>query len=238
MKRILYVIFALAAMSVAATTLSAQNNGGHQMSSSPKDGTYKFTIEGTVDLNVPDSCYNIYITDFDGKISDNDLVASVKVKDKKFRYETNIDVIKQGRIRAVMRGKELSSAWINLYFIPGFTVYMTIHNGYFDIHNEDQYKFMVAAWQNEVPLSALMARLGVNSFSSDKGNNSASNHLEESLQFYRSQIEEIKQQIDYVSKILISGDEKAQQIKKLLDRIEAINKKMDTLVDSYAAGTL
>ncbi len=236
MKRILFAIFAMVAISLATTNLYAQNNGGHQMTSSPKDGTYKFTIEGTVDLNVPDSCYNIYFTDVDGKISDKDLVASVKVKDKKFRYETNIDIMKQGRIRAVMRGKELSSVWINLYFIPGFTVYMTIHNGYFDIHNEDQYKFMVAAWQNEAPLSALMARLGVNSSPSGKGKNPASTHLDETLKYYKQQIEDIKRQIAYVPTVATSDNEKTQQIKKLLDRIEAINQKMDALVDNYAEG--
>ncbi len=231
MKRILYILIALVATAVGSTNLTAQNRKGYQMSSTPDNGSYKFVIEGSVDLNIPDSCYNIYFTDINGKLSDKDLVACVKVKDKKFRYETNIEVMKQGRIRAIMPGNNLCSAWINIYFIPGFTVYMTVHNGYFDIHNEDQYKFMVSAWQNEVPVSALLARLGIDSSPIAQDNNTTK--LNASLSSYNQLLSDLKEQLDDISGLGLPYAKETEEKQKILQRIEQINAKMETLVDAY-----
>lgn len=232
MKKIFYILIAFIATTMASANLSAQNHRSNQMEYEPQEGSYKFVIEGTVDLNIPDSCYNIYFTDIDGKLTDKDLVACVKVKDKKFRYETNIDVMKQGRIRAIMPGNKLCSAWINIYFIPGFTVYMTVHNGHFDIHNKDQYSFMVSAWQNEVPVSALLARLGMNAASSVQDNNATKMQI--SLGSYEHLINELKRQMDQIMHMAITYDMKAKESQKILNRIEQINAKMEGIVDDYS----
>lgn len=231
MKKILYLLIALVATGIATTNISAQDSNSYQMASAPQDGSYKFVIEGNVALDIPDSCYNIYITDIDGNITDKDLVACVKVKNKKFRYETNIDVIKQGRIRAIMPGDNLGSAWINLYFIPGFTIYMTVHDGYYDLQNRDQYNFMVSAWQNEVPVSALLARLGMDSSYNDQSN--ATTQMSFALASYRNLISDYKQQINNIQNMAITYDEESKAIQKLLNRIEQINAKMEQIVDSY-----
>ncbi len=231
MKKILYIIIALVAAIMATPNLSAQNSKGYQMASAPDDGSYKFVIEGNVDLNIPDSCYNIYFTDIDGKLSDKDLVACVKVKDKKFRYETNIDVMKQGRIRAIMPGNNLCSAWINIYFIPVFTVFMKVHNGYFDIQTEDQYKFMVSAWQNEVPVSALLARLGMGSYS--ESHDTDKTKLQMALNSYKNLLTDLKLQLNGIKSLYLPYDKETEEKQKILKRIEQINAKMETLVDDY-----
>ena len=233
MKKILYLLIALVATGIATTNISAQDSNSYQMATAPQDGTYKFVIEGNVALDVPDSCYNIYFTDIDGNITDQDLVACVKVKDKKFRYETNIDVIKQGRIRAIMPGDNLHSAWINLYFIPGFTVYMTVHDGYYDIQNRDQYNFMVSAWQNELPVSALLVRLGMDTTSKDQPN--ATTLMSIALATYKNLINEYEDQIGDIRRSGIPYPEQTKAIQKLLNRIEQINAKMEQIIDSYTS---
>lgn len=231
MKKILFILCALVATGIATTNLSAQNSNIYEMATAPHDGSYKFVIEGNVALDIPDSCYNIYITDIDGNITDKDLVACVEVKNKKFRYETNLDVIKQARIRAIMPGDNLCSAWINLYFIPGFTLYLTVHDGYYDIQNSEQYYFMVSAWQNEVPVSALLARLGMNTSSQNQTN--ATTQMTIALASYRNMISDYNQQIRNIQSMAIPYEERTKAIQKLLNRIEQINTKMEQIVDSY-----
>lgn len=231
MKRILYLLIALVATGIATINISAQDSNSYQMATAPQDGTYKFVIEGNVALDIPDSCYNIYFTDIDGNITDKDLVACVKVKDKKFRYETNIDVIKQGRIRAIMPGDNLCSAWINLYFIPGFTIYMTIHDDYYDIQNRDQYNFMVSAWQNEVPVSALLARLGMGGSSNDRTNSTTK--MTVAFASYENLISVLKQQMNDINHLSLDPNTRISELKKILQRIDNINEKMEELVDVY-----
>lgn len=235
MKKIISILTALVATMMATSNLLAQNSNEYQMTSAPQEGPYKFVIEGTVDLNIPDSCYNIYFTDIDGKLSDNDLAGCVQVKDKKFRYETSIEVMKQGRIRALLPGNKLHPAWINIYFIPGFTVYMTIHNGYFDIHNEEQYKFMVSAWQNEVPVTALLARIGMGDGSSTQTN--AATQMKVALNAYDELIKGLKEQLRTINNTPMNYDMSTKEKQQILNRIEQINAKMETLVDNYVKET-
>ncbi len=231
MKKILYILIAFVATGMATANLSAQNNTGYQMASTPEDGSYKFVIEGKLDITTTDSSFNIYFTDFDGNISDKDMVANVEVKDKKFRFETNIDVMKQGRLRGVLANGSLNPAWINVYFIPGFTLYLTIHDGYYDIQNEDQYKFMVAAWQNEVPVSALLARLGLGSSPTSLDNNATKLNI--ALGSYNKLLTDLKEQLDDLSGLGLPFPNELGEKQKILQRIEQINAKMEMLVDNY-----
>lgn len=100
----------------------------------------KFIIEGRVDEEIKDSCYNIYISDFHSNITDKNLVACVPVVDKRFHYEVDLDEVKAGRLRCIFPGNELCSAWIDLHFIPGFTMYITVHNGFYNLQNMNAYQ--------------------------------------------------------------------------------------------------
>lgn len=104
----------------------------------------KFIIEGKVDNEILDSCYNIYIGDYHSQITDENLVACIPVRDKRFHYEVDLDKAKAGRLRCIFPGNELCSAWIDIHFIPGLTVYMTVHNGYYDIANQTEYNRRVS----------------------------------------------------------------------------------------------
>lgn len=231
MKRILYTLIALVTIAMGNINLSAQNRTGYQMSSSPEDGSYKFVIEGKLDLNITDTSFNIYLTDIDGTINDNDMVTNVVVKDKKFRFETNIDVMKQGRLRGVLSNGDLNPAWINIYFIPGLTLYITIHDGYYDIQNEDQYKFMVSAWQNEVPVAALLARLGMGSSRGRQDNSNSK--LKSAINSYENLQLDLKSQLNDISVLDLPYEEETKEKQKILQRIEQINAKMESLVDEY-----
>lgn len=188
---------------------------------------HKFIINGRVALDIPDSCYNIYITDIDKEITESDFVACVPVKNKQFRFETDLNDIKAGRIRAIMPGNKLCSAWIQIYFIPGFTVDMTVHNGYYDIHNESEYKFMTNAWLNQDAMAVLFENLGTPIATSSNDENNLLNVIQNCqivLGTLQRQIEELNY---YPGKC-----DKERQ--KLLKRMDNINAKMQEALDKYA----
>lgn len=90
-----------------------------------------FTINGYVDENITDSCYNIYLSDDYFHINDTVPIACVPVVNKRFTYSVPLTKMKAGRIRCIFPGGELCSAWIDLMCVPGETYTLTVHNGYY-----------------------------------------------------------------------------------------------------------
>ena len=194
--------------------------------------THKFIINGRVAFDIPDSCYNIYITDIDKEITDSDFVACVPVKNKQFRFETDLSTIKTGRIRAIMPGNKPCSAWIQIYFIPGFTVDMTVHNGYYDIHNESEYKFMTNAWLNQDAMAALCSSLG---YASAPQNDSESASIEKAISVYQDLLADLSKQLQQAQHLsYVTTDFIQNETKRILDQMEKINLKMQDLIDKYA----
>ena len=94
-----------------------------------------FKIVGRVDENIKDSLYNVYIAESAEEleaIGDDDYVACVPVINKRFEWQTELDKPMAGRLRCIFPDGSLSSAWINLDFVPGETYNITVHNGYYD----------------------------------------------------------------------------------------------------------
>ena len=98
--------------------------------------------------------------------------------------------MKTGRIRGIMPGNKPCSAWIQIYFIPGFTVDMTVHNGYYDIHNESEYKFMTNAWLNQDAMAAFCSSLG---YASDPQNDN--NSIEKAISVYQDLLADFSKQL-------------------------------------------
>lgn len=98
----------------------------------------EFVIEGFVDENITDSCYNIYLADEHFLIQDEP-VATVPVVNKRFTYVVNIDKMTAGRLRCIFPGGELCEASIALYFVPGETVSLFVHNGHYSISKSEEY---------------------------------------------------------------------------------------------------
>lgn len=92
-----------------------------------------FVIEGVVDENITDSCYNIYLGDEYFHIVGETPDTCVQVTDKRFHYEVPLTKVMAGRVRCIFPGDELCSAWIDLWFVPGQTVQLNVHNGYYDL---------------------------------------------------------------------------------------------------------
>ena len=103
-----------------------------------------FTIDGYVDENITDSCYNIYLADEYFWFDENSKpVATVPVVNKRFTYSIPLEKTTAGRVRRIFPGGELCSAWIDLFFVPGETVKLTVHNGYFHMDRPYNYKMKV-----------------------------------------------------------------------------------------------
>lgn len=98
----------------------------------------EFVIEGFVDENITDSCYNIYLADEHFKIQDEP-VATVPVVNKRFTYVVNIDKMTAGRLRCIFPDGELCKNTISLYFVPGETVSLFVHNGFYDLRKSEEY---------------------------------------------------------------------------------------------------
>ena len=86
-------------------------------------------------------------------------MACVPVINKKFRFETDIDRIKSGRIRALFPGDKLCSAWIDFNLVPGLTLKMTVHNGWYNIENNFEYNAKIFEQSLKSDLSGYAAGL-------------------------------------------------------------------------------
>lgn len=109
-----------------------------------KNKSKRFTINVTVDNEILDSLYNIYIAPWGNSVSDNNLVATVPVVNKHAQFSMELDDAVEGRLRCIFPNGELCSAWMDMKFIPGMTLNITVHNGHFDIENESDYNSQVA----------------------------------------------------------------------------------------------
>ncbi|MDE6637351.1 MAG: hypothetical protein K2K32_03840 [Muribaculaceae bacterium] len=214
---------------VERSTETASGKTTHRMTSETTliSPAHKFIINGRVALDIPDSCYNIYITDIDKEITESDLVACVPVKNKQFYFETELETIKTGRIRAIMPGNKLCSAWIQIYFMPGFTVDMTVHNGYYDIHNESEYKFMTNAWLNQDAMAVLFENLGGPSAT----NSNDENNVLTVIQNCQIVLSTLQRQLEDLKRMPVNTSREMFQIMK---RMDEINAKMQEVIDKYA----
>ena len=103
-----------------------------------------FTIDGYVDEEITDLCYNIYLADEYFKIDEGSKpVATVPVVNKQFTYSIPLDKMTAGRVRCISPGGELRSTWIDLFFVPGETVKLTVHKGKYDIDRPYSYRMKI-----------------------------------------------------------------------------------------------
>lgn len=107
----------------------------------------KFTIKGTIYASDKISEVVIYFTDLDQRVMNKDSVASIPVVDNEFCYTANLDDIKQGRLKVVFSKESFKdSASIDIAFVPDFTLYISVYDGYCSITNLSEFKKKVAMY--------------------------------------------------------------------------------------------
>ena len=92
----------------------------------------KFIFEGSVDSDIADSCFNVYIGDEYFHIDERKADMCVPVVDKKFRFEIACDKVKAGAIRGILPGGKDRSANVSFFIVPGETLSMSVDNDYFE----------------------------------------------------------------------------------------------------------
>lgn len=131
---ILFCTFTFKACKPAGNTSSALDFSCYYTAIPSLDEPQMFVINGMVDPAITDSCYNIYIGDENFYIDSlAEPVMCVPIVDKKFRVEMPLKKVTAGRLRCIFPGNELCSAWIDLFFVPGETIDVTVHNGYYNM---------------------------------------------------------------------------------------------------------
>lgn len=230
--KLIYLTLLLAAIAILPAGVSAQNLEGHAMESdlSEISDASKFVIEVKFDLDSKFTSFQLFCRDLGGSIEKDDFISVVKPVDKKCRIVIPCEVMKQGRLRGVHKDGKLSDSWINLYVIPGLTIYLTVHDDSYEIANESQYDFMVNAWQNEIPVAALMARLGK---ASGSLSSSATSDFQLAINNCKQMISDLQQQIKFNSTYITPGNERNRAVQINLELIEGFNKKMANLIDQY-----
>lgn len=122
-----FLITTLAAMAVVVSCVAASPG--------------KFTIKGTVFTSDKVSKVVIYSADLDQRITNKDSVTSIPVVDNEFLYTTGLDDIKQGRLKVVFpHNSSKNSESIDIIFVPDFTLYISVYDGYCSITNLSEFK--------------------------------------------------------------------------------------------------
>lgn len=195
----------------------------------------KFIIEGTVDDVIADSCYNIYMDNLGSAISERSLIARVPVIDKKFHFEIEIDTVKNGRLRAIFPGEKLCSAWIDLKFIPGFTMDLSVHNGWYSIKNQKEYNQMLSAHNNKQLFDIVKrnSSKGIDICFPVKNDSQKDKQIQSALAAYQVMLDNINRQIEEIRYVYDEATDKSH-LKELYKQSREITKSMKKLIDRYA----
>lgn len=199
----------------------------------------RFVLEGTVDDAIADSCYNVYVADTQSEIGDNSIVACVPVVNKKFRYEADVDRIKAGRIRALFPGDELCSAWIDFKLVPGLTLKMTVHNGWYNIENNYEYNAKIFERSSMADMPGLAAELygvNINDLEEAKaGLGQKETELRFALEEYRKMLEEIEKRMNADFHTFGNSPSSRKYRMELYRQSQEISQRMKELIDQYSS---
>lgn len=99
----------------------------------------KFVIKGTMDPEIKVSAVAIFIADNAQSAIPDVPTAKVNVEDGKFTYETLLDDIKPGCLRVILANGEMDKTVVWLDFVPDFTLYISIYDGYCRLTNGKEY---------------------------------------------------------------------------------------------------
>lgn len=222
----------------------------------------KFVIKGTVDADTNISEVVIFATDMDKNITEKDSLKCIPVKDNKFYYEEDLDDIMKGRIKTIFTNsksiKDYSS--IEFSFVPDFTLYISIHNGYYAITNYTDFKKKVEEYclanhpekysgdNKQFPSEVGNGRQTVTMRSSDEDNSSDMKEVlnaditasvkekyvmaELRKEILQTKLDQYKQMLKYINdKITCSKNQ--YEISRLILQQDNVLKLMQQAIDDY-----
>lgn len=100
------------------------------------DSHGKFVIKGSVDPEMKAKA--VFITEKDADGLDK-TPRYVEIKADKFTYETELDDIKPGSIQVLLPEGEMAKSVVYIDFVPDFTLYISIYDGYYRLTNGKDY---------------------------------------------------------------------------------------------------
>lgn len=220
----------------------------------------KFVIKGTVDPDTNISEVVIFATDIDKNITEKDSLTCIPVKDNKFYYEEDLNDIKKGRLKTIFTNsksiKDYSS--IEFSFVPDFTLYISIHNGYYSITNYLDFKKRVEEYclanypekysdvNTLFPTGIGNGRQTVNLQSSDKDSSDDMKEILRSAitaevkekyvmaelrkEIMHTKLDQYKQMLKYIND-KISCSENGTEIQRLIEQQDRVLKLMQQAID-------
>lgn len=219
----------------------------------------KFTIKGAVYSSDKISEVVIYSTDLDQHVMNKDSVTSIPVIDNEFCYTADLDDIKQGRLKAIFSKDSFRDyASIDIAFVPDFTLYMSVYDGYCSITNLSEFKKKAAKYmENNHPNKLLDNESLISSNQNNAPNKTIiksadetnSNDMKEVLnaditasvkekyvmaelrkEIMQTKLEQYKQMLKYIND-KISCSKNGTEIHRLIEQQDNVLKLMQQAID-------
>ena len=95
-----------------------------------------FTIEGTVDEEITDTAYFVYIGDSSFNINQNCLRDTIIVKDKKFSYSVDWEYPTWIYLQAIFKDGTVCSAVVDFILVPGEKAKLKVCNGFYELNGD------------------------------------------------------------------------------------------------------
>ncbi len=139
---------ALSAVAVAALfcTFTFTSCKANETSANTGEDTFQpgwFVIHGTADNEISDSAYNVYLGDKYQHLS-KEPDTSVAVNNKQWEYKVYLDAPRAGQVAAIFPGGSVCEATIGFIAIPGDTVCINVHNGFYDTEGSSREHYIKA----------------------------------------------------------------------------------------------
>lgn len=95
-----------------------------------------FTIEGTVDEEITDTAYLVYIGDSSFNISQDIPSDTIIVKDKKFSYSVDLDYPTLIYLQAIFKDGTVNRGDVEFILVPGEKAKLKVCNGFCELNGE------------------------------------------------------------------------------------------------------
>ena len=201
-----------------------------------KEAKKPFVIEGMVADEYKDECEVVWLAD-ERQCRQGNLLSAEKVSlyDGRFRFERNISRISKGKIGCLFRGEKEVTKWMDIKFIPGATMNISMYKDSYELLNKEECERM----EKEQSANTLTSspQKDARSYEQDSYINEIKEKAEDRMSLYKSMLNEVNAQIRELRKVQpheVDYVAAKRRLEKLHKKAEELTDKMQELVEEVA----